>query len=43
MTSIEWFKFPVKTDTVAMYKWGEEIPVNDWLKQRDKYNQQRSA
>lgn len=43
MTSIEWFKFPVKTDTVAMYKWGEEIPVDEWLENRDKYNQQRSA
>lgn len=43
MTNIEWFKFPVKTDTVAMYKWGVEIPVNDWLEHRDKYNQKRSA
>lgn len=43
MTSIEWFKFPVKTDTVVMYRWGHEIPVKDWLENRDSYNKQRKS
>lgn len=43
MTSIEWFKFPVKTDTVVMYQWGREIPVKQWLSDRDMYNTVRQA
>ncbi|HID0815734.1 TPA: DNA polymerase [Clostridium botulinum] len=43
MTNIEWFDFPVKTDTVVMYKWGEEIPVKDWLANKEEYNKKRSA
>lgn len=34
MTSVEWFDFPIKTDTVAMYSWGKEIPINKWLSER---------
>lgn len=43
MTNIEWFKFPVKTDTVVMYKWGEEIPVAQWMENREEYNEKRCA
>lgn len=43
MTNIEWFKFPVKTDTVVMYRWGEEIPVNDWMDNKAVYNAKRKA
>lgn len=31
ITNIEWFKFPIKVDMVAMYKWGEEIDIDEWL------------
>jgi DNA polymerase-1 len=41
MTSIEWFDFPVKTDTVVMYAWGQEINVKDWLENREEYNIKR--
>lgn len=41
MTNIEWFDFPVKTDTVVMYKWGEEITVKDWLENKEEYNKKR--
>ncbi|MFT8313286.1 MAG: DNA polymerase [Clostridium sp.] len=43
MTNIEWFKFPVKTDTVVMYKWGEEIPVAQWMENREEYNKNRGG
>lgn len=43
MTSIEWFKFPIKTDTVVMYQWGQEIAVKDWLENRAEYNLKRTA
>lgn len=43
MTSIEWFKFPVKTDTVVMYAWGDEIPVKEWMGNREEYNTKRVA
>lgn len=43
MTNIEWFKFPVKTDTVVMYKWGEEIPVKQWMENKEEYNAKRCA
>ncbi|OAA90886.1 DNA polymerase [Clostridium ljungdahlii] len=43
MTSIEWFKFPIKTDTVIMYQWGNEINVSKWLEDRENYNKKRSA
>lgn len=43
MTSIEWFKFPIKTDSVVMYAWGHEIPVADWLENRAEYNLKRTA
>ena len=39
--SIEWFNFPVKTDTVVMYHWGEEINVKEWLLRRDFFNGRR--
>lgn len=41
MISVEWFKFSVKTDTVAMYAWGEGISVKDWMKKRKEYNIKR--
>lgn len=43
MTSIEWFNFPIKTDTVVMYQWGKEIPVSDWMENREEYNLKRVA
>lgn len=43
MTSIEWFKFPIKTDTVVMYQWGKEIAVSDWMANREEYNLKRVA
>lgn len=43
MTNIEWFKFPVKTDTVVMYSWGQEISVKDWMENREEYNAKRTA
>lgn len=43
MTNIEWFDFPVKTDTVVMYKWGEEIPVKYWLENKKEFNRKRRA
>ena len=43
MTSIEWFDFPIKTDTVVMYAWGQEIAVGDWLENREEYNLKRTA
>lgn len=43
MTNIEWFKFPVATDSVVMYKWGDEIPVKEWLENREDYNAKRTA
>lgn len=43
MTGIEWFEFPIKTDTVVMYAWGNEIPVNQWMENREEYNRKRVA
>jgi DNA polymerase-1 len=38
MTNIEWFHFPVKTDTVVFKTWGgEEVPAKDFLAEREKY------
>ncbi|URZ16894.1 DNA polymerase [Clostridium felsineum] len=41
MTSVEWFKFPMKTDKVVMYRWYEDIPLENWLADRDNYNKKR--
>jgi DNA polymerase-1 len=44
MTHIEWFGgFPIKTDTVVMYCWGQEIAVADWLENRAEFNSKRVA